>query len=84
MILCKMSKTTHVRIPKHEHELLKEIAEKEEEDMAYVVAVLVDILHRLKFPESPAESGYSEMEYWEEMGVVMLDSDKLIEISSSE
>ena len=79
-----MAKTTHVRIPKHEHELLKEIAEKENEDMAYIVAVLVDILHRLKFPESPMESGYSETEYWEEMDVVMLESDRLIEISSSE
>ena len=79
-----MAKTTHVRIPKHEHELLKEIAEKEDEDMAYIVAVLVDILHRLKFPESPSESGYSEVEYWEEMDMVMLESDRLIEISSSE
>jgi hypothetical protein len=77
-----MVSTTHVRIAEYEHELLKELAEREDEEMSYIVSVLVQYLHDLKYPETPDKSGYCEEVYWDEMDVLMVDSDRYLRVKN--
>lgn len=77
-----MVSTTHVRIAEYEHELLKELAEREDEEMSYIVSVLVDYLHEVKYPEDSDKSGYIDEMYWDEMDVVIVDSDRYLKVKN--